>query len=497
MQKEQEAAEILQQRAVEEAYTKLQELRLNREAELPPRTLDPREDANEILDVKRRVEKLGKSLMMVLRVETVQKIQGTKALQRQLEAKQHMMDSVTPPREHLYFVSEKAAASIGTTGIRLPPKRGALGRAVVFRASAEKAGTLIMCDVLVGRSWPVQRSHADFWQVATTTAETLRAGGYDSVLAPSDKDHHEELAIYDAAAIRPLYIATYKMEPMANSSVVQPSYWTSKGAEEGRGWRVMVATDLEQKALSKALAIGGSLGGRDTREPGRYSGFQLACAWRIEHPGLWGKLEAEKWQMKTNDWPVLRHSGVTIPKVKVRQAFYDATKGLPAELDGDLNEVILAHGTKPENLLSILSSGCNERYSGGIFGHGTYFAEDVAKNDQYVTEDQQYDRNNPLHKVLYKGGVTHPGKVFYVFFCRVLLGHPIITQDGRTRMSSGAGSIWASDQRELASIPGALPVVNHHSLLAETGGRIQRFREFIVFHGDRVYPEWLVAYHRR
>ena len=29
-----------------------------------------------------------------------------------------------------------------------------------------------------------------------------------------------------------------------------------------------------------------------------------------------------------------------------------------------------------------------------------------------------------------------------------------------------------------------------------TGGRIHRFREFIIFHGDRIYPEYVVAYRR-
>ena len=28
------------------------------------------------------------------------------------------------------------------------------------------------------------------------------------------------------------------------------------------------------------------------------------------------------------------------------------------------------------------------------------------------------------------------------------------------------------------------------------GGRIARYREFIIFHGDRIYPEYVVAYCR-
>eukprot|EP00931_Biecheleriopsis_adriatica_P101914 TRINITY_DN76962_c0_g1_i1.p1 TRINITY_DN76962_c0_g1~~TRINITY_DN76962_c0_g1_i1.p1 ORF type:complete len:1086 (-),score=173.25 TRINITY_DN76962_c0_g1_i1:126-3038(-) len=499
IEKEKELAQSLQQQAVEDIVRQLEEVRRNPEAVLPPRNLDPHDDADEISDVKRRVEKLGKSLMLSLRVDKVQKV-STAASQQQkhLEAKRHMVDSVSPSKEHAYFVADDVAEGIARTGIRLPRRNGTFGRAVVLRASASKAGKLVLCDVLVGRTWAVQRGHRNFWQLGTTTAESLRADGYDSILAPSDKDHLEELAIYDAAAIRPQYIITYKMDSIASSPIQQPSYWTSKSAEEGRGWRAVPATANEKAALDNALQIEGSLGGRDTREPGRHSGFRLSCAWRIEHPGRWGKFSAERWNMKQNEFPLLRRSGLTIPKVKIRQASYNATRALPAELDDDLNEVYLSHGTKPETVLNILSSGCNERYSGGIFGHGTYFAEDVAKNDQYVTEDAQHDGNNELHKVLYKD-VRHPGHVFYVLFCRVLLGYPIVTKDGERDVRNGQ-SIWASrasSQRELATISGASRAVNHHSLIAETGGRIARFREFMIFHGDRVYPEYLVAYRRQ
>lgn len=37
----------------------------------------------------------------------------------------------------------------------------------------------------------------------------------------------------------------------------------------------------------------------------------------------------------------------------------------------------LTHGTSPESLLSILQGGLNERFSGGLFGQGTYLAEEL------------------------------------------------------------------------------------------------------------------------
>ena len=50
--------------------------------------------------------------------------------------------------------------------------------------------------------------------------------------------------------------------------------------------------------------------------------------------------------------------------------------------------------------------------------------------------------------------------------------------------------------RELAAIPGVAPPTSYHSLVAELGKDIVRYREFVLFHGDYVCPEYLIAYHR-
>ena len=60
----------------------------------------------------------------------------------------------------------------------------------------------------------------------------------------------------------------------------------------------------------------------------------------------------------------------------------------------------------------------------------------------------------------------------------------------------GSGSVFTSGNRELVQVPGTTPPVHFHSLLAETGVKIQRHREFIVFHGEYLYPEYVIAYQR-
>jgi len=171
---------------------------------------------------------------------------------------------------------------------------------------------------------------------------------------------------------------------------------------------------------------------------------------------------------------------------------------LPGDLAANINEVYLMHGTRPENVMAILNSGLDERYSRGIFGLGTYLAEDVAKCDQYCTSDASNQNSGPLadlHRILFPDETKHPGNLCYVFVCRVTLGYPIVTQDG-SRQMHGDRSVWGSLNRELPCVPGTEPQLRHHSLRAELGTRILRFREFIVFHGEQIYPEYLVAYRR-
>lgn len=281
----------------------------------------------------------------------------------------------------------------------------------------------------------------------------------------------------------------------ADLSLKPPSYWT---ATQSAAWCMEPLGASELAAFGAGFAVGGTLGGRDHRTLLDYTGFAPYCAWRLQHPGLWGKYAMERENLRKIELAALQKSGLALPNARLRQPFKDMAAMLPGSLDAGINEVYLSHGSKPETLLAILSGGLNERFSGGLFGNGTYLAEDVAKNDQYCTYDQCYGDHAELHKLLFDGhGLVHPGQLLYVFVCRVLLGHLVRTKDGSTDLEDPARrSIWSSTSRELAAIPGSSPPLLHHSLLVEVGGRIARYREFVLFHGDRIYPEYLVAYQR-
>ena len=160
-------------------------------------------------------------------------------------------------------------------------------------------------------------------------------------------------------------------------------------------------------------------------------------------------------------------------------------------------------GTSPDRLLELLSTGFNERYSGTgagtAFGDGIYCAEDPGKTDQYVGADSAYDPSSELHKRLYsRAFARHPGDVFYVLVVRAALGFPVRTQlNGKaaTSMDNGA-PIFPKSFRELSAVPGVTPPIVHHSLIAELGDAIVRYREFVLFHSEYVHIDYLIAYHR-
>jgi serine/threonine protein kinase len=229
--------------------------------------------------------------------------------------------------------------------------------------------------------------------------------------------------------------------------------------------------------------------------------LKLAYAWRLENPALWEKYMSGV-QGVMNDMKRIRQCRVAsaggAPPLTCRVA--DA---LPGDLRVDVNEALLMHGTNAGVLFNILSTGMNERYAGtaagAAYGEGSYLAEDAGKNDQYTKVDPQYDGSSELHKRLYAHGARHQGMVFYILVCRVALGHQVRTQErGRLATSTDTGRrVFPISFRELDTVAGVSPPVHHHSLRAPDPTPSQvRYREFIVFHSEYIYPEYLLAYQR-
>lgn len=194
-------------------------------------------------------------------------------------------------------------------------------------------------------------------------------------------------------------------------------YWEHKLAAKSSDGFALLPVDRhkgEWSALEKLLETDpAQLGrGRDMAQPGSYDRLKLACAWRLEHPVLWERYTAGQ-QHIIRDMGLLRKAGVRTFSVQPKTQ--GAVRRMPAALNRSANETMLLHGTSPGVLLSILSTGPNERFSGSnagtAFGDGTYLAEDNGKTDQYVTGDEHHNKSDELHKRLY-WHTHHPGKVY-------------------------------------------------------------------------------------
>ena len=157
-------------------------------------------------------------------------------------------------------------------------------------------------------------------------------------------------------------------------------------------------------------------------------------------------------------------------------------------------------------MASFCMPACSGANAGTMFGEGVYLADDGAKADQYTraADASIQTGDDPLaalHALLYPDGSLPPAGVNYTFLCRVGLGCAIRTKDGTSCLDPGAATddkLFATARRkQLGEIAGCTePKVPYHSLLAELGGNIARFREVVVFDGARVYPEYLLAYSR-
>jgi len=290
-----------------------------------------------------------------------------------------------------------------------------------------------------------------------------------------------------------------------------PDYWSTqteknweivaipKNSNLFQVFRHVMVTD-DPKSLNK---------GRDVVEKGDYTYLDLQAVWRIENPLLWRNYAVERKNIRET----LVRRGIRAPKFIQRPKLEQAISHLPGanNLYKDINETYLIHGTGPDVILSIATSGTNERFtSAALFGKGAYFAEDSAKNDQYCRGDAILGAHPVLHGRLFP---THgeyafpeyPYKCYYLIFCRILLGYMVRVRcdDAKNKVMSNIDfpefPVFASsDERELSTIPGIEnPSIIYHCLVAEKGGAIARFREICQFHSARVYPEYLMSYSRK
>lgn len=271
--------------------------------------------------------------------------------------------------------------------------------------------------------------------------------------------------------------------------------------------------------------------GRDVHD-GDWQGFlpgkslSLAGVWRIENPDMWKTYMGSQGKMRS-ELRRLSQAGVSLSTLQTQLSTNLQMIQLDPPLKRELNEVLLCHGTKPEHINTICSNGLDEKFCGGLYGDGIYFSDNPSKCDQYVGTDVKFKRPHAspkparpgrssggaqsgrsrdqvaaLHEAIYRDPADHPGKVHYLIVCRVLMGQHVRAKAARNLVKIRTRqSVWHPQafEKELACIPNVDPPVKYHSLVVEPdcAGPTTRHFEFLQFHQQRVYPAFLVAYHRK
>ena len=174
-----------------------------------------------------------------------------------------------------------------------------------------------------------------------------------------------------------------KLEKLRSEKRQPPSYWQRKFAEKSPDGFALVPLDQQKhqvvwRALELLLETDGSqLGkGKDTQTSKPYNRLKLATAWRFEHPKLWARYMAGERHVVEQMKRIKRHGhGKPFGMQHVKTSC--ASGELPARLCAEANESILLHGAPPPAILSILSTGANERFSGS--NAGTAFGDGICE----------------------------------------------------------------------------------------------------------------------
>merc|ERR1719387_767212 len=187
--------------------------------------------------------------------------------------------------------------------------------------------------------------------------------------------------------------------------------------------------------VANAEELGKGFDVKTSNEAGapKYTELEMVGGWKILNDERANRYTAQKGiiNMQCTD---LRTNGIKVPAIETLLAPRALGLGPPDEA---VNECWLFHGTSPDHLVQMLSTGLNERLaSSGLFGAGAYFCDRIEKADQYVLPDTG---DAALAKILYPEG--HPGgELFYVFVARVTMGCTVRTIDALTDVDRGGAT---------------------------------------------------------
>ncbi|CAE7473884.1 Tnks [Symbiodinium sp. CCMP2456] len=208
-------------------------------------------------------------------------------------------------------------------------------------------------------------------------------------------------------------------------------------------------------ALQKSLLSAFPSGHHGECSAGR--GLTITRVEQIQNIRLWKSYEFRKEQVKKE------LEGQTCPRIS---SSFSSCQW--AKLDPTVNEVLVLHGTVPDNVDLIANFGFDERLARerGLYGQGVYFTDQTCKAFQY-------------------SGASKQGNGCFII-TRLILGDPHYAQ----------GPLQKTKVEPLRD-PKDPSKGRCHSVIASSGtpsgnGARQVHRELVIFNGAQAYPEMIV-----
>ena len=228
-----------------------------------------------------------------------------------------------------------------------------------------------------------------------------------------------------------------------------PSYWTHQDLANSQphfGIKPTLHVKSKMQVLLRTTPLNGHAAGCQGR-PG-LRGATVTKVERVENTLLWKSYCTKRAEMSQ----LAGLPGGAVPAIAISRH---------EMLDASLNEIYLFHGTDPATARLISRWGFDERVAdmGGLYGAGTYFAENSCKSMQYTKQPNSSGE-------------------FTIIYSRVLLGHAFHTS--------------ARTQTQWRRAPDRQPGLPHDSVVASGGSQVHR--EFIVYDRAQTYPEFIIYF---
>eukprot|EP00446_Apocalathium_sp_SHHI-4_P010767 CAMPEP_0177161582 /NCGR_PEP_ID=MMETSP0367-20130122/5439_1 /TAXON_ID=447022 ORGANISM="Scrippsiella hangoei-like, Strain SHHI-4" /NCGR_SAMPLE_ID=MMETSP0367 /ASSEMBLY_ACC=CAM_ASM_000362 /LENGTH=350 /DNA_ID=CAMNT_0018607317 /DNA_START=1 /DNA_END=1053 /DNA_ORIENTATION=- len=258
---------------------------------------------------------------------------------------------------------------------------------------------------------------------------------------------------------------------MDEIEVVAPSYWETQNMQSGAGRGLVPEGRQVINAMQQLLdQTWKNQWTRDRGKDGKVLKFEVVMVQRNENVKVWTQyyrtreLLAQK--AAQEEWATYTSKTETeVQDCPEAKAFLDK-----ANLNKDVNEFYLFHGTRPtaaraicDNDFLINMAGTN---AGTLYGPGIYLAEASSKSDEYSGEDTTG---------IFQG-------LYAMLVCRVTCGNINYTDEVAPDVQGLVDSI--------------LKVGSHHAVLGDREKCRGTYKEFIVFNEKQAYPEYVILYRR-